>query len=88
MSYVYITSESYPHADLFTVGFYKPDGAWEPESDHKSRESAAGRVAYLNGGGEPDDLVETGPTAREMADRRAALVEDAWDHANDDRRVP
>jgi len=30
MSYVYIRSEP----QLWTVGFYKPDGKWEPESDH------------------------------------------------------
>lgn len=44
--YVYIKSES----TLWTVGFYKPDGTWEPESDHESPEKAAERVRYLNGG--------------------------------------
>ena len=29
MSYVYIRSEP----GLWTVGFYKPDGTWKPESD-------------------------------------------------------
>lgn len=43
--YVYIRSE--PH--LFTVGFYDPSGKWHADSDHDSRESAAARVAYLNG---------------------------------------
>lgn len=33
-----------------TVGFYKPDGEWVPESDHTSPEDAAARVNYLNGG--------------------------------------
>lgn len=33
-----------------TVGFYRPDGKWESESDHHDREQAAARVAYLNGG--------------------------------------
>lgn len=46
MPYVYICSEP----GLWTVGFYKPDGKWEPESDHGSTELAAARVAYLNGG--------------------------------------
>lgn len=32
------------------MGFYKPDGTWEPESDHESIIEAADRVAYLNGG--------------------------------------
>jgi len=43
--YVYIRSEP----GLWTVGFYRPDGTWISESDHDSREAAAGRVAYLNG---------------------------------------
>ena len=46
MSYVYIRSEP----ALWTVGFYKPDGKFEPESDHSSSEEAAQRVAWLNGG--------------------------------------
>ncbi|MBU1080882.1 MAG: hypothetical protein KKB59_10390 [Spirochaetes bacterium] len=44
--YVYIQSEP----SLWTVGFYKPDGKFEPESDHETAEAAAERVAYLNGG--------------------------------------
>jgi hypothetical protein len=44
--YVYLRSEP----GLYTVGFYKPDGKWEPESDHDSAEEAAKRVRYLNGG--------------------------------------
>ncbi len=46
--YVYIKSEP----SLWTVGFYDPDGNWHPESDHDSREEAAKRVHYLNGGNE------------------------------------
>jgi hypothetical protein len=30
--YVYIQSEP----GLYTVGFYRPNGKWEPESDHDS----------------------------------------------------
>lgn len=44
--YVYIKSEP----RLWTVGFYRPDGTWEPESDHSSIEEAVDRVHYLNGG--------------------------------------
>lgn len=44
--YVYIQSEP----NLWTVGFYSPDDKWNPESDHKTKESAAERVHYLNGG--------------------------------------
>ena len=43
--YVYIKSES----NLWTVGFYKPDGKWIPESDYDDHEKAAERVAWLNG---------------------------------------
>ena len=45
-TWVYIESEP----GLYTVGFYRPDGTWEPESDHRIREDAAKRVHYLNGG--------------------------------------
>ncbi len=34
---------------LFTVGFYAPDGSWNTDSDHGSREEAANRAAFLNG---------------------------------------
>ena len=44
--YVYIRSEP----GLWTVGFYDPSGKWYAESDHDTRESAATRVHYLNGG--------------------------------------
>lgn len=59
MSYVYIHSEragqkisegNYFEHDLFTVGFYTPGGKFEAESDHTTREAAAARVNYLNGG--------------------------------------
>ena len=43
--YVYLNSES----RLWTVGFYGPMGEWHPESDHRSSEDAANRVAFLNG---------------------------------------
>ena len=45
MSYVYIRSEP----TLWTVGSYKPDGKFEPESDHDNTRDAAARVAWLNG---------------------------------------
>lgn len=44
--YVYVNSEK----GLWTVGFYKPNGDFVPESDHQSSEDAAKRVHYLNGG--------------------------------------
>jgi hypothetical protein len=57
MSYVYIQSEKAGRDecihDLWTVGFYKPNGKWEPESDHANKEDAAKRVAWLNGASTP-----------------------------------
>lgn len=44
--YVYIKSE----ANLWTVGFYKPDGEWYAESDHSKELDAVNRVILLNGG--------------------------------------
>lgn len=35
---------------LWTTGFYRPDGKWEPDADHGSPDEAAGRVHWLNGG--------------------------------------
>lgn len=49
--YVYKRSEP----QLWTVGFYSPDGKWNPESDHNTTEQAAKRVAYLNGGSQFSD---------------------------------
>lgn len=48
MKTAWVYRESEP--GLWTVGFYDPKGEWEPESDHKSSESAANRVHFLNGG--------------------------------------
>ncbi len=59
MSYVYIQSEragqkisegNYFEHSLWTVGFYTPDGKWEPESDFSTSQEAAERCHYLNGG--------------------------------------
>ena len=44
--YVYKKTETW----LWTVGFYDPQGEWHPESDHDTKEAAAERVAWLNGG--------------------------------------
>lgn len=44
--WVYIQSEPY----LWTVGFYSPDGTWNTDSDHSTKEAAAERVHWLNGG--------------------------------------
>jgi hypothetical protein len=53
--YVYRQSETAQETGstpLYTVGYYDPDGKWNPESDHggeKGQEDAANRVAFLNG---------------------------------------
>ena len=44
--WVYIQSEP----NLWTVGFYTPDGDWCAESDYPVKDWAAARVHYLNGG--------------------------------------
>ena len=44
--YVYIESEP----GCWTVGFYLPSGAFSAETDHDSKNNAARRVNYLNGG--------------------------------------
>lgn len=44
--WVYIQTEP----QLWTVGFYAPDGKFHSDSDHSDREKAADRVHYLNGG--------------------------------------
>jgi hypothetical protein len=44
--YVYVRSES----EIWTVGFYDPQGNWEPEQDCSSSQEAAERVHWLNGG--------------------------------------
>lgn len=49
--YCYIDSEP----GLWTVGFYKPDGKFDPESDHDSEDSASRRVRFLNGGAIDDE---------------------------------
>ena len=60
--YVYIQSEKpgwfpspkrensvYLTGSLWTVGFYSPDGKWNPESDYPNQIEASQRVRYLNG---------------------------------------
>lgn len=50
-TWVYIRSEP----QLWTVGFYAPNGEWHADSDHGSAEEAARRAAWLNGSGERED---------------------------------
>ena len=50
--WVYIQSEP----ELWTVGFYDPNGKWHPESDHRTAEEADARVAWLNGSREVQEV--------------------------------
>jgi hypothetical protein len=47
MTWVYIPTDS---GQLMTVGFYDPTGGWHSDSDWDTREEAASRCHYLNGG--------------------------------------
>ena len=42
---------------LYTVGYYAPDGKWYTDSDHGFRDEARKQVARLNGGLMRDDLL-------------------------------
>jgi hypothetical protein len=53
MSWVYIKSEP----QLYTVGFYTPEGDWRPESDWEFANDAAQRVHYLNGGSNAGEII-------------------------------
>ena len=48
--------------ELWTVGFYAPDGTWHTDSDHGTKGEAATRVHYLNGKDQaarpPDDYMQ------------------------------
>ncbi len=39
------------HGLYYVVGFYDPAGVWNQDSRHDTKEEAAERVHYLNGGG-------------------------------------
>ncbi len=45
---MWVYCESEP--GLYTVGYFKPNGIWCAESDFSSRDEAAARTSYLNGG--------------------------------------
>lgn len=53
MTWVYLRSEP----NLYTVGFYDPDGNWHADTDHNSPDEAARRVHWLNGGHFVDDII-------------------------------
>lgn len=60
--YVYRKSEG---EQLWTVGFYAPDGEWMPERDCDTPKEAGEVVAYLNGGEKPKAIRVPGMTYAE-----------------------
>jgi hypothetical protein len=62
---VYVYREIGP--DLFAVGFYDPSGKWHEDTEHRRRETAAKRVAWLNGASAP-------PIPEMMTTNEAAAV--------------
>lgn len=48
--YIYINESLSQDIEIYTVGFYHPNGAWIPEGSYQSKEAASARVNYLNGG--------------------------------------
>lgn len=75
--YVYIKSES----QLYIVGFYNPEGYWQPESDWDSKNEAAKRVSYLNGNPQMHtlqlDLLEETMAAMISFGKEQLLINDA-----------
>jgi hypothetical protein len=55
MSWVYVRSKT---EQLYTVGFFDPDGGWHTDSDHDTRDAAADRCAYLNGRASLNEIEE------------------------------
>lgn len=63
--------------NLWTVGFYEPDGTWVAESDHRTADRAAERVHWLNGGRSwAERMADGGSNARveESLERIARLT--------------
>ncbi|MEV0292582.1 hypothetical protein [Nocardia sp. NPDC050710] len=81
MSYVYMRTEP----QLWTVGFYKPNGEWEPESDHDRKDRAADRVIFLNGRGSDTDVAELIRQHDELREECKELVDQVqclqWDYS-------
>jgi len=67
--YVYIRSGH----ELYTVGFYDPKGNWISESDHRSSEDAAKRVAWLNGN-RSDMVIITRETWEHLLDVKSQMI--------------
>ena len=61
MAYVYRFDTDSDEDNSFTVGYYKPDGSWESESEFEIADDAAARCNYLNGG---EGLMPKNPNIR------------------------
>lgn len=61
--YVYLHTEHSSEHDLYTVGFYDPNGKWVPESDWSERKEAGDRASYLNGSSKPEHVFPNGFTS-------------------------
>lgn len=57
---------------LYTTGFYGSEGDWYPDQDCDTKEEAAARVAYLNGGGKAAPADVDGPFKTAFAALRQA----------------
>lgn len=59
-NYVYIQTQAAVDGfeAMWTVGFYKPDGQFEPSSDHHTEGEAIQRVHWLNGGAGAGAIVQ------------------------------
>lgn len=60
---------------LWTVGFFCPNGKWEPESDHDSEVSAANHVHYLNGGPQKTVAQKSSRDWTEMLNMHAGKIQ-------------
>jgi hypothetical protein len=63
MNWIYLKTQP----QLWTVGFYRPDGTFEAETDWPSLEGAAQRVHYLNGGGGNGGGIVANPACQDKA---------------------
>ena len=72
MAYVikHIQSKILPRKERYEVGYYKPFGSWEVDSEFKLAHEAEERCSYLNGGNHPS---VTRTTMADLGDIRATL---------------
>jgi len=54
MIHTYLKSEP----QLWTVGYYDPQGQWIPLQDFDTQQQAQAKVNYLNGGSDPNMTIE------------------------------